>query len=148
MSSKLSEDSNTEYEVEAVLDDKIETKRKKNGKCEYITKYKVKWVGYPSSESTWEPLENLAGCRETLQDYLNKKKIRAQSPVHMINKKTKLNEFENESENENFEELEIQENSSINDNISNISNQNKKQCSTSLSSKTYNKKNKKDSKKE
>ena len=40
-----------EYEVEKIID-----KRIINGKLEY----KIKWVGYPMSQCTWEPIRNLA----------------------------------------------------------------------------------------
>ena len=35
--------------------ERILKKRKRKGKVQYL----VKWVGYPESESTWEPIENI-----------------------------------------------------------------------------------------
>src|ERR1700742_420276 len=33
------------------------------------TKYLVKWVGYPSSENTWEPLDHLDHAQELLDEF-------------------------------------------------------------------------------
>ena len=53
-----------EYEVEEILD-----KRKHYGKIQYL----IKWKGYPLSEASWEPKENL-NCDEILRNF-NKKFI-------------------------------------------------------------------------
>ena len=114
-----------EYEVEAILDDKIEKKRTKNGKYEYLVKFKVKWVGYPISESTWEPLENLTSCQKIIQNYYRKKKIKTQSSKHMINKKTRCKKLETGFENENFETIiNHKKNNSKTDSFSFISSRN------------------------
>lgn len=58
------------YEVEKILD-----KRVKDGKVEY----QIKWLGYPESESTWEPLKNLKNVKEMVDDYeqeKNKEKLK------------------------------------------------------------------------
>lgn len=34
-----------------------------------ITQYQVKWKGWESKHSTWEPLENLAGCEDMIADF-------------------------------------------------------------------------------
>jgi len=52
-----------EYEVEQILD-----KRKHYGKVQYL----IKWKGYPLSEASWEPEENL-NCPELLKEF-NKNK--------------------------------------------------------------------------
>ena len=31
--------------------------------------YLVRWVGYPLSASTWEPMANLAHCKEALTEF-------------------------------------------------------------------------------
>lgn len=51
---------NNEYEVERILGDRIF-----RGKKQFL----VLWKGYPEDEATWEPLENLSGSKEAIQDY-------------------------------------------------------------------------------
>lgn len=46
------------YDVERILE-----RRKVNGKLYY----KIKWTGYPLSESTWEPIENLDTVKELVE---------------------------------------------------------------------------------
>ena len=48
------------YTVEKILDCKVAKGKKK---------YRIKWKGYPLSESTWEPAEHMTNCREMLRDF-------------------------------------------------------------------------------
>lgn len=48
-----------EYSVEKILD-----KRTKGGKVEYL----IKWEGYPDSENTWEPQDNL-DCPDIISNF-------------------------------------------------------------------------------
>lgn len=32
-------------------------------------KYNVKWVGYPSSQNTWEPISHLEDCEDLIEDF-------------------------------------------------------------------------------
>lgn len=48
------------YEVEKILD-----KRMHNNKAYYY----VKWAGFPDSEATWEPINNLKTCKELIREY-------------------------------------------------------------------------------
>ena len=50
------------YDAEEIID-----KRRMNGKTEYL----VKWKGYSSSDSTWEPKKNLLDLR-LMQQFLAK----------------------------------------------------------------------------
>lgn len=52
--------SEDEYIVETILD-----RRLSNGSHEYL----VKWQGYPKSDSTWEPLDNLMNVLELVQEF-------------------------------------------------------------------------------
>ena len=66
-----------EYEVEKIID-----KRYINGKLEY----KIKWVGYPMSECTWEPVRNLANVKPMIKEFEN-------SIFEMNDKQNKLTDY-------------------------------------------------------
>ena len=53
-----------QFVVEKILDDKV------LGGIHY---YKVKWEGYPESESTYEPGENLCSCADLVDKYMIEK---------------------------------------------------------------------------
>ena len=50
-----------EWEVEAILGHK-QNKRKH-------WRFYIKWKGFPQTDATWEPLENLTHCRHILDSY-------------------------------------------------------------------------------
>ena len=98
------------YQVE-----KIVGKRWKGGKVQY----KVKWEGYPYSQCTWEPLENLQTVIELIdqynesqqttskkvkkgneEDYLHKKRKNSGSDAHEEEKEKKTDKESNESKEE------------------------------------------------
>ena len=54
------QDEDIEYEVEEITGKKISKKG---------IFYKVKWKGYSSSESTWEPKENLTNVEELIEEF-------------------------------------------------------------------------------
>lgn len=91
------EDEENTYEVEAITD-----KKKVGGKW----RYRVKWVGYPDSESTWEPVENLQNLEEMLKDFneeWEKKQKEKMSQSHTSNlsesfKKSSMQSFKKSKE--------------------------------------------------
>ena len=50
-----------EYQVEKILDSMLDDA----GKIKYLTK----WKNYPHEDNTWEPLRNLANCRQLLTQF-------------------------------------------------------------------------------
>jgi transposase InsO family protein len=60
---EIDDDTEQEYEVEEILSHK-----RVSGKPYYL----VKWKDYDTSENTWEPIENLTGCHQLVQQYCSK----------------------------------------------------------------------------
>ena len=93
------------------LVEKILNRRKKNGKLEY----KIKWEGYPMSESTWEPMRNLDTAKNLVAEYDSthpfenqhkSSKSSKQKKATFINKKRKgENDKKNNQNNQNEEIL-------------------------------------------
>lgn len=57
-----SPDSDTEWEVEEIVESRIDTTTKKQV-------YLVKWKGYSSKHSTWEPRKNLGNCLKLVRKF-------------------------------------------------------------------------------
>lgn len=66
----INEDGEEEWEVERIVKQRT-TKRGNNKKR---TEYLIKWKGYPEWEMTWEPLENLSGAQQALDDFLKQQR--------------------------------------------------------------------------
>ena len=84
----------SEYEIEKI----IGKRKSKKG----IIEYKIKWLGYDDSQSSWEPLSNLNHAKEAIKEYENKNiensknnftssnKIKEEILSSFINKETKI----------------------------------------------------------
>ena len=60
--------SQQEFQVACILG-----KRKQaNDKYEY----RIRWLGYESEDDTWEPMENLTGCRAEINMFNKRKQVR------------------------------------------------------------------------
>lgn len=60
------EDDEDDEDDDVFLVEKVMASKKTKGKILFL----VKWLGYPESQNTWEPSENLEGC-EYLKDFLS-----------------------------------------------------------------------------
>ena len=61
---EIQADGTEEFELEAITDKRV-LGRGRWKRIEYL----LKWKGYPASESSWEPVQNLDHAREAIQDY-------------------------------------------------------------------------------
>jgi hypothetical protein len=68
--------SENEYMVEKVLNKRVTS----DGIIEYL----IKWDGYETEESTWEPAENLLNIKNLIKDYEDRLK---KNSINSINKK-------------------------------------------------------------
>ena len=104
------------YNIEKIL-----KRRKSKNRLEY----KIKWEGYPLSQSTWEPLENLVSAIEYVEEYdknhpfksnqksnkkdklLGKKKtLKKNEKKRIITKALKINVDKNEKKAEKSDNIE------------------------------------------
>lgn len=69
------------------LVEKIIGKRIKNGKIQY----KIKWEGYPLSQSTWEPVSNLQNILEMIDDYNRNQNKNEKNPPKESKKEKEVN---------------------------------------------------------
>lgn len=95
--------SEEEYEVEKILQHRVI-----NG----VTKYKLKWKGYPMSECTWEDESNL-DCPDLLQDYWDEKN-KSSKKAKSNSKKTGVAQKANEKKKETKRETTPQKQSEPN----------------------------------
>lgn len=65
------ESSEPEYEVEAIIEQRI-----RNGRNEYL----IKWKGYSATENTWEPTKHLQSCRNMIKRFHQDQQRTARTP--------------------------------------------------------------------
>ena len=93
------EEKNQEFfQVEKIIECKIRNNRKY---------YQIKWVGYPSKDNTWEPIENLANVLYMVDEYEAKKKAKSGKINLVKGKKRDLKRKDKESV--DFEDLKDSE---------------------------------------
>ncbi|XP_018566594.1 probable chromo domain-containing protein LHP1 [Anoplophora glabripennis] len=86
------EDDETQYEVEAVLDEKI---------IKGVRHYLIRWKGYEEESDTWEP-EDTLDCSRLIQDFKENKKKKVK-PAKSPKREKKESKSEEWDENEAFE---------------------------------------------
>ena len=70
------------YEVESILE------RKGADKSNDLM-YRIKWIGYPESKATWEPMKNLKNVKELISKFDNKNQ-NGKSEIEKNENKTKV----------------------------------------------------------
>ena len=62
-----------EFEVEDIVNDReVKIFNEQTKKYTIVNEYLIKWIGY--EKKTWEPEVNLQNCKETLNEYLKRKR--------------------------------------------------------------------------
>lgn len=79
----MSNHEDEEYEVEKIIDKKYE-----NGKATYL----VKWAGWPESESTWEPQENLGNSKLLIKKFEKPRQLPKKSNKQIVSQTLFLSE--------------------------------------------------------
>ena len=117
-----------EYEIEKIIGKRI---------IKGIIEYKVKWLGYDESQSTWEPIGHLINAKEAIREYENY--------LEMINSFKKTNPIIKSDEylikNDNEEKKNIDEKESkikIEKNNSNNQKNENEKLSNSIINSSYN----------
>jgi hypothetical protein len=78
------------FEVDRILDHR---KIGRNKRIQYL----ILWKGYPISEATWEPIENLDGALDSVIEYNQKKNIDLEV-VTVISSMTTVNNDSNNNQ--------------------------------------------------
>ena len=66
------------------LVDRLLDHRKVKRGARHIDQYLVEWKGYPISEATWEPIENLTGSMELVREFNEKKHVQLSIAVTVL----------------------------------------------------------------
>merc|ERR1711915_567353 len=65
IAANLEESEENKEEEIFFVEDIVDKRKDRNGNDEYL----VKWKGFDSDSNTWEPMENLSGCKEFVQQF-------------------------------------------------------------------------------
>ena len=66
------------------LVDRLLDHRKVKRGTRHIDQYLVEWKGYPISEATWEPIENLTGSMDLVQDFNDQRHVQLSTVVTQV----------------------------------------------------------------
>lgn len=75
-----------EYLVESIVADEIRVGKPSSTPRRY---YRIRWTGWSEEDDTWEPLSNLEGCKELVQQYHESKGLEIPTWVTRRNRRRK-----------------------------------------------------------
>ena len=73
------DDNGAAWDVDRLLDHR---KVRRGGR--QIDQYLVEWKGYPISEATWEPIENLTGAMDSVTEFNTQRGVQLSTVVTFI----------------------------------------------------------------
>ena len=66
------------------LVDRLLDHRKVRRGARQVDQYLVEWKGYPISEATWEPIENLTGSMDSVKEFNEKRNVQLSTVVTVL----------------------------------------------------------------
>ena len=66
------------------LVDRLLDHRKVRRGTRQVDQYLVEWKGYPISEATWEPIENLTGSMDSVKEFNEKRNVQLSTVVTVL----------------------------------------------------------------
>ena len=111
-----------EWEVENIIGHR-KHKSKRSSNSESKIEYLIKWKGFQST--TWEPEENLANCKEILNEYLEKVNGKGDTYINNVDKNNNDNKINIHEEEKNIQNITMDEFCQPVDNKNNSNNKEK-----------------------